>query len=123
MAKLVGPLFSLDARNSIAKTLTYSVWRGVPYARQWFQPQNPQSASQVNVRTALTLLIAAWTDSTVTAPQKAAYEAGAAGKPLSGFNLYVKRGMIAYMDQLGSSTTPASVSVAGNFPSDVFTWA
>jgi hypothetical protein len=122
MAKLVGPLFSLDARNSIAKTLTYSVWRGVPYARQWFQPQNPQSTKQVNVRTALTLLLDYWA-ATLTAPQKTAYETGAAGKPLSGFNLYVQRGMLEYVDQIGTATTPASVSVAGNYPSDVFTWS
>ena len=29
MAKLHGPLFSLDARGQLGKTLVYSIWKGL----------------------------------------------------------------------------------------------
>lgn len=50
MAKVTGPLFSLTARNTISKALTYSAWRGIPYVRTRVVPANPQSASQTATR-------------------------------------------------------------------------
>jgi hypothetical protein len=50
MARTKGALFSLDASGSIAKTLTFSRWKGRQYARQLVIPHNPRSGLQVGVR-------------------------------------------------------------------------
>lgn len=117
---VTGPCFSLTARGTLAKTVTYSVWKGIAYAKEWFIPANPQSANQTNVRTAFTLLNAYWQATAVG--DKALWDAGAAGMGMSGFDLYMQRGMDAYITQLGSSTTPASVVYTGAYPAEVWTW-
>lgn len=50
MAKITGPLMSLSASGTIADTLTFSSWKGIPYARTRVIPANPQSAEQTNTR-------------------------------------------------------------------------
>lgn len=50
MAKTTGPLFSLEASGTIAKTITYSRWKGRPYSRVRVIPLNPFSAGQVRAR-------------------------------------------------------------------------
>jgi len=46
MAKVTGPLMSLDASGTVAKTTTFSKWKGRNYVRQRVIPHNPQSAGQ-----------------------------------------------------------------------------
>jgi len=121
MAKVTGPLFSMSASGTIGDAVTYGTWKGQPWARVWFTPQNPKTPKQVNVRLALALLITEW-QTVVTQQQKDAYGVGAEGQKYSGFNLYVKRGMDQYIIQITSAVTPVSVSVASDYPSDVFTW-
>jgi hypothetical protein len=121
MATIKGPLFSLDASGSLAKTVTYSKWKGRNYVRQHVIPQNPQSTNQVNVRTAWDLLVVSFQGE--AAPEKASWDAFAEQFNMSGFNQYISRGMKEYIDQLGSSTLPVSVSVTGDAPADVWTWA
>jgi hypothetical protein len=50
MAVLRGPLMSLSARGTIASTLTYAAWKGIPYARTRVVPANPQSVEQTKTR-------------------------------------------------------------------------
>lgn len=50
MAKVTGPLLSLDARGKIADAIVFSAWKGVKYVRQWLKPSNPQSAAQGDIR-------------------------------------------------------------------------
>jgi hypothetical protein len=50
MAVLTGPLMSLSASGTIAKTLTYGNWKGIQYARTRVIPANPQSTSQTQTR-------------------------------------------------------------------------
>jgi hypothetical protein len=52
MAKTKGGLFSLDASGSLAKTLTFSKWKGRKYVRQLVKPRNPRSALQTGMRAA-----------------------------------------------------------------------
>ena len=122
MVKVTGPCFSMSASGTIGKAVTYGSWKGKPWARVWFKPENPQTAKQVNVRTALSLLVTCWQD-TVGADQKAALEAAASGLGMSGYNFYMRRGMDAYISQLGSDTTPVSVVYSGTYPSDSYTWS
>jgi len=50
MAKVKGPLMSLEASGSVANTLVFSIWKGRPYVRELVTPSNPQTASQVAYR-------------------------------------------------------------------------
>jgi len=53
MAKTSGPLMSLDASGSFAKTLTFAKWKGRNYVRHLVVPTNPQTTGQQNSRAAL----------------------------------------------------------------------
>lgn len=122
MVKVTGPCYSISASGTIADAITYSAWKGIAYAREWFTPANPQSASQVNVRTALALMVVCWQNQHVSV--KAFWNTYAEGTGMSGFNQFMRRGMDQYISQLGVSTTPASVSVTAVAPPDeVWTWS
>lgn len=58
MAKLRGPLFSLQASGAIAKTLVYFGWKGLKVARQYVVPSNPQTSAQTTQRGYLTEAVA-----------------------------------------------------------------
>jgi hypothetical protein len=46
MAKVSGPLMSMDARGKFGGTIVFSGWKGRPTVRQLVTPSNPQSANQ-----------------------------------------------------------------------------
>jgi len=90
MPRLTGPLFSLDARQTLAKTIVYSAWKGINYARIRVIPYNPKSAAQQGVRTSLTYGVQYWRDGSVVAGDKTAWNGYAAGLNESGFNRYMR---------------------------------
>ena len=53
MAKLTGPLMSLDARGKIANALVFIGWKGIKTVRQWVVPANPKSIGQGDARLVL----------------------------------------------------------------------
>lgn len=53
MAKVTGPLMSVDARGKIADALVFIGWKGIKDVRMWLKPANPQSSAQGNVRTVI----------------------------------------------------------------------
>ncbi len=120
MARTKGPLFSLDASGSLDKTIVYSQWKGRSYVRRHAIPFNPKTPAQVNVRAAMTLLVAQW-KTEIPAYQE---EWNTYGKTLniSGFNAYVSRGMKEYVIQITTAVAPASVSVSGTPPVEVWVW-
>lgn len=59
MAKVTGPLMSMDARGGFGGTLVFGNWKGRPTVRQLVRPSNPATISQVNVRNSLRLTAAA----------------------------------------------------------------
>lgn len=87
MAKVTGPLFSVDARGKIADTLVFMGWRGLKTVRRWLKPANPRTAAQVNTRGFFSDAVAA--HHTLSAADKAALRLAASGQPYSGFNLWV----------------------------------
>jgi len=119
MAKIIGPVQSFEARGKLGATV-FGMWRGIQWARQHFIPANPQTANQVNIRTALTLMVAEWQSQTST--EQDLWSDAAKGKPLSGYNLFMQAGLDEYISQLGISTTPASVVYTGPYPG-AFVWA
>lgn len=46
MAKVTGPLMSLEASGTIGNALTFSRWVGRPYVRRYTVPGNPQTLIQ-----------------------------------------------------------------------------
>jgi len=46
MAKVSGPLMSMDASGKLADAVVFSKWKGRNYVRQWLKPANPMSADQ-----------------------------------------------------------------------------
>jgi hypothetical protein len=58
MAKVSGPLMSMDASGKFAGTLVFTRWKGRPVVRQLVTPSNPQSAGQLTARNAVRVLAA-----------------------------------------------------------------
>ena len=50
MAKVSGPLFSMDARNKLGDALVYIGWKGIKDVRMWLKPTQPQTGKQGDVR-------------------------------------------------------------------------
>lgn len=60
MAKVTAPLFGFGARGQVGQAVTFSKWRGVPYAKQYVVPSNPRSTKQVEVRDIFSMLNGFW---------------------------------------------------------------
>ena len=60
MARLTAPLMSLGASGTIGKAITFSTWKGIPYARVRVIPANPKSVAQTAVRNIFTNLSELW---------------------------------------------------------------
>ena len=50
MAKITSPLLSLGGSGTIGKAVTFSKWKGRPYARQRVVPANPNTTAQQQTR-------------------------------------------------------------------------
>ena len=120
MAKVTGPLFSMSASGTIGDAVTYGTWKGQPWARVWFTPENPQTQLQINVRKALSLCVEYWQSQDQGV--KDTWETFAEGTAMSGYNQFVKRSMLEYGIQLGTDVDPLSVTIAGVPPSETWTW-
>jgi hypothetical protein len=108
MVKVTGPFLSLDARGTLADTLTGSFWRGINYIRTRVVPHNPKSVKQTGVRNTMTDGVSRWRFSQVTQIQKNFWNTYAKGLSESGFNryirMYVKTNFVS-----GSKVTPSSI--------------
>lgn len=60
MARTTGPLLSLGGAGQIAKTQVYSTWRGIPYARQYVKPSNPNTVEQQATRSVFSFMNSMW---------------------------------------------------------------
>lgn len=60
MAKLTAPLFSLTASGTIANAITFSRWKGIPYARTRVVPANPNTTKQQEIRGVFHTLSEMW---------------------------------------------------------------
>jgi len=50
MAKVQGPLLSLEARGKIADAIVFFPWKGRHVVREWLKPSNPMSEDQGDQR-------------------------------------------------------------------------
>lgn len=87
MARTTGPLLSLGGSGAIAKTQVYSTWRGIPYARQYVKPANPNTTGQQSTRVVFSFLNTMWklAPSNVQAP----WTANAKGKQFTDRNKFI----------------------------------
>lgn len=60
MVKTKGQLLSLGASGTIGKAITYSSWKGRPYAKQFKVPIDPKAAVQLGIRDLLRYLSQQW---------------------------------------------------------------
>lgn len=114
MAKLTGPLLSFGARGQIGKTLVTSKWRGVPYARQYVIPANPQTTSQQANRNAFATLREMW--KLAPAGLRAPWDAFASGRPFTGMNKFVGENRLAQTTDTDFDTFLASPGARGGIP-------
>lgn len=56
MARVTGPLMSMEASGTIGKTLTFANWVGRQYVRRWTRPANPQTQGQMDQRNAFSVI-------------------------------------------------------------------
>lgn len=111
MARVSGPLMSVDASGSVAKTIVFAKWRGRNYVRRFAVPANPRTAPQVTARAIVKFLGAAWASLSPTS--QATWEPGAESRKISAFNEYVGVNARKWRDQLPPSpATPPTQSEA-----------
>jgi len=94
MARLKGPLMSLQASGSLADTLVFADWKGIAYARSKVDPSNPNTAKQQTQRGYLKAAVTRFQDvnHSIGALGLAALNRAAnyAASVMSGFNWYIK---------------------------------
>lgn len=56
MARVTGPLMSMEASGTIGNTLTFANWVGRQYVRRWTRPSNPQTLNQMAQRNAFSVI-------------------------------------------------------------------
>ncbi len=67
---------------TIGDGFTFGSWKGIQWVREYFIPANPKTEKQVNVRTAMKIAVAYWTNS-FSGTQKEYYNDEAVGKKLT----------------------------------------
>ena len=89
MAKPTGPLLSLGASGTIAKTLTYSKWKGRPYIRTRVIPANPKTVEQSKTRSVFSWGSDQWKNAPTLG--RSPWDRFAQGQVLSGRNAFIGR--------------------------------
>lgn len=56
MARVTGPLMSMEASGTIGKSLTFANWVGRQYVRRWTRPSNPQTSDQMFQRNVFSVI-------------------------------------------------------------------
>lgn len=123
MAKVTGPLLSLDASGSVASTMTFSRWKGINYVRQRVIPTYSNTADQMAVRDLITDASKAWKagstigGTAIDSAYKLAYATASSGMGMSGFNLFIRdcvalNGGKDYDGSLELPTTPGDQTPA-----------
>lgn len=86
MAQVNGPLFSIDAKGSVGKSLTFSKWKGRAVVKVHSEPANPSSLAQERARAAIRILNQIWQE--LTANEKAQWESPALANAVTPFNAF-----------------------------------
>lgn len=114
MAKLTGPLLSFGASGQIGGAVVYSSWKGIPTARQFVTPANPNTPDQVAQRTIFSLIVALWRNPLVLAIIRTAWNALATAQTvaMSGFNVFTSNLAQLYAELPTASCASSAVSTS-----------
>jgi len=113
MARVTGPLMSMDASGTIAGAIVFSRWKGLPYVRRHAIPSNPKSDKQVSVRAAMRFLTREWP--TLTAPEVHEWELLADTMHQSAFNRFCGMNAARWRSFLAPVADPTA-AIAGTAP-------
>lgn len=97
MAKVTAPILSGRAAGQIGKTQVYSVWKGVPYARQYIVPANPRTTAQQTNRGIFTAVSDLW--KRLGSVSRAPWDSFITGKPLTSRNAIISSNVSAMQGQ------------------------
>jgi len=87
MAKVTGPLFSMTASGKLANSIVFMTWRGIADVRMYKKPTNKRTANQIITRAFFSTSVDNY--QALSAADQTALRNTAAGKPYSGFNLFM----------------------------------
>ena len=87
MAKLSGPMFSMEAHGSIGKTLSFVRGKRTPYVKKHFTPKNPNSTAQIGIRCMAKFLTQYWAE--LSDEDKASFEELAAAWTTSPYHAWL----------------------------------
>jgi hypothetical protein len=92
MAKVKGPLFSLDASGKIADSIVYLKWKGISDVRSYVIPANPRTEKQQAQRSKMTEAVDLWHSTAFNELDFEAWNlfASIMPVPMSGFNAFIK---------------------------------
>jgi hypothetical protein len=111
MAKTTLPLLGVAASGSIGRSIVFGRWKGINYARQHAAPANPRTAAQVSQRDLMTYVVGLW--QRMPASVQDAYNAGARGTAMSGYNLWAKRNLVSLRGDANNDDLVVSPGVGG----------
>lgn len=114
MARLTGPLMSLGASGTIAKTLTYGDWKGISYARTRVVPANPQSISQTQTREVFAFLQEYYKFAPAIAREP--WIAAVTGIPMTTINLVLSKNVSQLRTQTDLDLMTYSPGARGGIP-------
>lgn len=114
MAKTVAPLLSFGGSGTIAKTLVYGSWRGVPYVRRHVIPANPQSTAQTLTRNIFKGLEDRWKQAGPL--MRAPWDRYATGQKFVGRNAYVGQNIAATRGDADLANYIGSPGAKGGLP-------
>jgi len=106
VAKVVGPLHALWARDSFGEAMVLLSWKGQDRIRVWAYPYQPRTPAQKAIRTRFWGAVKSWHEQTAYMKwlwNEYAKKISTAYSPLSGFNAYV-RAYIKKSDHPGTPT-------------------
>jgi hypothetical protein len=110
MAKVTGPLLSLDASGTVAGAMTFAKWKGRNYIRQRVIPANPQSAAQTGVRSSFAGEVELWKANQVALTS--AFDTLAKQSNISAFNAFTGYSQKQYSRSLHVANAPDVAVVA-----------
>ncbi len=122
MAKTTGPLLSFGASGTIAKTVVFSKWKGIPYARQRVVPSNPQSAAQSLTRNVFGFMSDMWKGAPTLL--RTPWDRFAQGQALTGRNAWIGKNTAALRteilmtDMIGSPGAKGGLAAASMSAAD-----
>lgn len=91
MARVYGPLMSMDASGTVADAITFSKWKGRNVVRQRVIPANPQTGPQTGMRAMMKFLAQFWDG--LSALNKATWEDRAKLTNIAPFNAFCSYNM------------------------------